>query len=119
MRFQVIAEDIAAYEKAAAFAGDSSEETLARLQTLLAEAEQAGAEELLLQAPPSQGALGSDFSPLTGIERVIVEFQRQHEKPETVVLAFPDREYAKTAKVVYNCWFAVSKADRLLEDGWD
>lgn len=118
MRFQVTA-DCASYESAAAFTGSTSEESLSRLLALLTESGQNDAATLVLQAPPSQGSLGADFSPLTGIERVIVDFLRQHDKPETVILAFPDKEYAKTAKVVYNCWFAVSKADRLLEDGWD
>ncbi len=65
------------------------------------------------QDPPSKS-----FFLMGVVETAIMDYLREHESPEQVRIICTDPEVARLYKVVYNFNFAISKADRMMEDDW-
>ncbi len=70
------------------------------------------------QSVPKQDPPSKSFFLMGVIETAIMDYLREHESPEQVRIICTDPEVARLYKVVYNFNFAVSKADRMMEDDW-
>ena len=85
----------------------------------LEEAGAAKTERLDFQSA-SPGEKASDNFALYGeIERAILDYLKEHDYPKEVRIVCDDEDVAKEYRVVYNFWFAETKAARLNDGTWD
>lgn len=85
----------------------------------LSEAESAGIRTACLQSIPMAEKASDNFAAIGWVEQAVKEFQAEHELPETVRIVCDSDETAMQYKVVYNMFYADSKATRLQDDKWD
>ena len=71
------------------------------------------------QSLPKQDPPSKSFFEIGVVESAIVDYLRDHDRPEQVHIICNDAEMARLYKVVYNFNFAVTKDDRMMEDDWD
>lgn len=71
------------------------------------------------QSLPKQDPPSKSFFDIGVVESAIIDYLRDHDKPEQVRIICDDSEMARLYKVVYNFNFAVTKDDRMMEDDWD
>ena len=80
--------------------------------------ESAGGNCVDFQSVPVQARPSDAFFLMGVVETAIMDYLREHDTPEQVRIICTDPEMARLYKVVYNFNFAVSKADRMMEDDW-
>lgn len=85
----------------------------------LSEAEAAGIRTVCMQSIPMAEEASDNFAAIGWIEQAIKEFQAEHDLPEIVRIVCDSDETAMQYKVVYNMFYADSKAMRLQDDRWD
>lgn len=91
----------------------------AYIEELLANAAAEGRDLVCMRSIPMAERISDNFNIINWIEQAINEFQREHEKPELVRIVAESDTAAEQYKVVYNMYYATSKATRLNDDKWD
>ncbi|MBQ3292313.1 MAG: hypothetical protein IJH43_08055 [Mogibacterium sp.] len=89
------------------------------VKELLANAEAQGKELVCMRSLQMVERVSDNFNRINWIEQAINEFQREHDKPELVRIVAENDAAAEQYKVVYNMYYATSKATRLNDDKWD
>ena len=92
---------------------------MAYMQEQLEAAEAARQETACFQSLEMTGTNSIDFRNIGWIERAVQMFQQEHALPKTVRIVCDSAKAAENYKVVYNFYYASSKADRLEDDKWD
>lgn len=87
--------------------------------TQLEEAGAAKAERLDFQSAPPGEKTSDNFALYGEIEQAILDYLKEHDFPKEVRIVCDNEDVAKEYRVVYNFWFAESKAARLNDGTWD
>ena len=118
MRLDVITGTLQEYEAALAHPKECAD-IRTYYFSKLEEAGAAKTERLDFQSA-SPGEKASDNFALYGeIERAILDYLKEHDYPKEVRIVCDDEDVAKEYRVVYNFWFAETKAARLNDGTWD
>lgn len=118
MRLDVLVGTTEEFENALA-APQSGEDAAAYYGKLLDDAADKKTDCLDLKSVAPLEKQSDNFAVMGTIERTILDFLKDHEYPKAVRIVCNDEDTARTYKVVYNFWFAESKAERLNGEGWD
>ena len=85
----------------------------------LAAAEAEGKELICFRSFPLAEKASDNFTWANWVEQAVKEFQNEHELPKVVRIVADSDAAAEQYKVVYNMFYAFTKADRLQDDKWD
>ena len=85
----------------------------------LSDAEAVKAETVSFRSLPMTDKVSDYFMRAGWIEKAIHDFQVDHEYPKFVTIVCDSDKAAEQYKVVYNFYYADSKANRLNDDKWD
>ena len=85
----------------------------------LAAAEEKGRELICFRSFPLAEKASDNFTWANWVEQAVREYQDEHELPKVVRIVADSDAAAEQYKVVYNMFYATSKAARLHDDKWD
>ena len=85
----------------------------------LAAAEAEGRELACFRSFPLAEKVSDNFTWANWVEQAVKECQNEHELPKIVRIVADSDAAAEQYKVVYNMFYATSKATRLQDDKWD
>ena len=121
MRIETIIDNDALFREAAdcPAADGTAEEYNTYYTELLTQASEAQTELLLLRSIHPGEKTSETFARINLAERPVVNFLSGHAYPERVRFVCEDEETARLYKVVYNMFYAETKAARQPDDHWD
>jgi len=119
MRLEVTVGTKEEFEKAIPRPSCGLEELGNYYRTILEKAASEKTETIHLQGLPKHESPAVDFQLIGIMEQEIMNFLKENEYPKQVRIICDSEETSTSYRMVYNFWFAQTKAERMMDEHWD
>ena len=91
----------------------------AYVKSLLEAAGAEGRDIVCMRSLPMSDRTSDNFARIGWVEQAVNEYQMEHDKPQLVRIVADNDKAVEQDQVVYNMYYATTKAERLNDGRWD